>query len=294
MKLNDLMISDLSVERNGEFLSIGRIQEKKHRKLVALINESLLGSLSADDNVSTVITTPYLADKITPSQGLVISADPEKTLYKIHNSLVQDRQFYKGPFDNEIHQTARIHPTAYIAKDSVRIGSGCEIGPNACVLENSILEDHVVVGAGSVIGNAVPATYSEDEKIVGVISTGGVILHADVEIHSNSCVNKAILGGYTEIGEYTKIDNLVQIGENSKLGKRCIVPACASIGANAVIGDSVWIGPNAVISDGVTVGDKAFITLGSVVVEDVAPGQKVTGNFAIAHNKFIELIKKIR
>lgn len=294
VNLRELSISELRIERDGDFISIGRVLEKKPRKLVALVGESGFSSLSVDSEIASVITTADLADRVPRGAGLVISSQPQITLYKIHNSLVRGGKFYKGPFKNQIDDGARIHPTACIAAESVTIGKGCVVGPNVSILENSILESDVFVGAGSVIGGAAPLVYVDGEKTVDVVSAGGVILHSNVGIHANCCVNRAVLGGYTEVGEYTKTDNLVQIGENSKIGRRCIIPACASVGANVIVGDDVWIGPNSVISDGLSIGHKAFITIGSVVVEDVAPGQKVTGNFAIDHNKFIELIRRIR
>jgi len=57
----------------------------------------------------------------------------------------------------------------------------------------------------------------------------------------------------------------------------------------------VSIGPSASISSaGIVIGDKAVITTGSVVTQDVAPGQRVTGNFAIDHDKFIAFLRGIR
>lgn len=290
MKLGELSISELRVERGGDFLSVGRILEKKRRKLVAVVDETGLSSLSRDSEISSVITTADLADRVPLGLGLAISPKPLKSLYEIHNSLVRGGQFYKGPFKNEIDHTARIHPTAYIGAGSVRIGRGCVIGPNASILENSILESDVVVGAGSVIGSAAPLTYVDVERTIDVISAGGVILHRNVRIHSNCCVDRAVLGGYTEVGEGTKVDNLVRIGESSWLGKQCYIVACASVGANVTIGDETWVGPNSVICDNLSIGANAFITIGSVVVEDVAHDQKVTGNFAIDHNRFMELM----
>jgi UDP-3-O-[3-hydroxymyristoyl] glucosamine N-acyltransferase len=295
LKLSELSTSQLEVVVDGDFLSIGRILErKKPRKLVALEDESRLVSLSGDSEVSTVITKADLAEKVPRGLGLAVSAEPQKTLFEIHNRLARGGQFYEGPFKNEIDKGAMVHPTAHIAADSVRIGKGCVIGPNASILEHSSLESGVVIGAGTVIGGMALPTYLDDERTPDVVSAGGVILHRNVGIHANSCVNRAVLGGYTEIDEYTKIDNLVQIGENSKIGKRCRLTACSSVGANVVIGDDVWLGPNSVICDDLSIGDRAFITIGSVVNEDVTPGRKVTGNFAIDHSRFIELIRKIR
>ena len=60
------------------------------------------------------------------------------------------------------------------------------------------------------------------------------------------------------------------------------------------IGDDVLIGPSASITSGLTIGDGAFITVGSVITKDVMAGTRVTGNFAIDHQKFITFIKSIR
>jgi UDP-3-O-[3-hydroxymyristoyl] glucosamine N-acyltransferase len=115
-----------------------------------------------------------------------------------------------------------------------------------------------------------------------------------VELQANCCISKSVFGGFTEIGEDSKFDNMVHIAHNVKMGKRCFAAACAMIAGSVTIGDDVWIGPAAAITSEVDIGDKASITVGSVVSRNVAPGQKVTGNFAIDHDRFIEFIKSIR
>jgi UDP-3-O-[3-hydroxymyristoyl] glucosamine N-acyltransferase len=60
------------------------------------------------------------------------------------------------------------------------------------------------------------------------------------------------------------------------------------------LGNDVWIGPNSTISNGVTVGDGAKVSLGAVVTRDVPAGARVTGNFAVDHEKFLGFLKSIR
>ena len=60
---------------------------------------------------------------------------------------------------------------------------------------------------------------------------------------------------------------------------------------SVTLGDDVWIGPNATIRDGITVGNGAMVSLGSVVTQDVRPGQRVTGNFAVPHEDFLAALK---
>lgn len=196
--------------------------------------------------------------------------------------------------ENEIEVSAEIHPTAFIAGKGVRIGKGCIIGPKAVILEGSTLERNVMIGPGTVIGSEDSLLFMNGSGGEKVPSTGGVIIRDDVEIHANCNVCRGISGGVTEIGASTKVDNLVSIGQNAKIGERCLLVACASIGSNVDIGNEVWIGPNSTVSSGVTVGNNAYVTIGAVVVEDVKPNQKVTGNYAIDHEKFLEFLKKIR
>lgn len=295
MNLKDLSLRELRVEIDGTFLSVGTILEKNRpKKLIALNDKSQLASLIVGEEVSAVITSADLASYVPRGLGLAVAPNPEKMLLQIHNSLVRGNTFYDRVFKNEIHQDARIHPSATIASESVKIDKGCIIGPNVQIFENSILESDVNVGAGSVIGSERTVTCVADNETIEVLSAGMVILHRNVVVQCNSCVSKAILGGHTEVSEYTQVGDLAHIGANSKIGKRCRIGPCVSVGANVWIGDDVWVGPNSTVSDGVTIGDRGSVTIGSVVVEDVASGRKVTGNFAIDHSKFIESIKKIR
>ena len=265
----------------------------KDKKLVFLSDGDAIIELEKDTSVSCVIAKKDLASTLQKHLGVIVSDDPEQSFYEIHGQLA-NQGFYGRPVPSKIDPSANIHPTSYVAKESVSIGKKCRIGPMATILENSVLDDDVVIRAGTVVGGDTALSFLKQGMMTPIPSTGGVHIHSHVELHANCCVNRAVFGGYTEIGEYSKFDNLVSVGQNVKIGKRSIFPACAAIADDATIGDDVWIGPNAVIGRGVRIGDRAFVTLGSVVMDDVAPDKKVTGNPAMDHGKFIEFLKKIR
>ena len=103
-----------------------------------------------------------------------------------------------------------------------------------------------------------------------------------------------IFGGDTLIGNDTKLADGAHVAHCAKVGARCLVAAGAIILGSTVIGDDVWVGPGAIISNELDVGDKAFITLGAVVTRNVVQGEKVSGNFAIPHARFLEQLKAIR
>jgi UDP-3-O-[3-hydroxymyristoyl] glucosamine N-acyltransferase len=285
---------ELELVRDGEFASLGFVTHNSPRQLVYIENSKYIPIMLKNLNISCVITTRELTSPIPQELGIGISSNPRKLFYEIHNYLARDTDFYWKPFKTEIARSARIHSTAYIAERNVRISEGCEIGPKVSILENSNLENDVIIRAGSVIGTEGFEFNRIDKKVMPVIHVGGVILHSRVEIQGNTVVDKAVFQGFTEIGEDTKVDNLVHIAHNVRIGKRCLIIALAMIGGSVTIGDDVWIGPSASIAPGITIADGAFVSIGSVVTKDVARDQRVTGNFAIDHNKFIAFIKSIR
>ena len=66
------------------------------------------------------------------------------------------------------------------------------------------------------------------------------------------------------------------------------------IAGSTTLEDDVWIGPNATVSNGLTLKAGCHVTLGAVVVKDVEPGVKVTGNFAIEHSQFMKFFRYMR
>jgi UDP-3-O-[3-hydroxymyristoyl] glucosamine N-acyltransferase len=293
MKLSAVK-GDIRVERDGEFTSVGMMPRWRNGALVSVTNPIQVEKLAKGDFSGCVIVTRDLLSKIPAGLGAIVSEHPAEELYGIHNDLARGSTFYGSPSANEIDASAIVHPTAVIADRGVKIGKGCIVGPKAAILENSTLETGVVIGPGTVIGSEDALMNRKGSGSEKVLSTGGVIIGEKVEIHSNCNVSRAIFGGNTVVSTGTKFDNLIDIGQNAKIGERCFLAACASIGGNVDMGKEVWIGPNSTVSEGVTLGDNAYVTIGSVVVEDVGPNQKVSGNYAIDHTKFIEFIKKIR
>jgi UDP-3-O-[3-hydroxymyristoyl] glucosamine N-acyltransferase len=127
-----------------------------------------------------------------------------------------------------------------------------------------------------------------------VAHVGGVRLENQVELQAGSLVDKSIFGGFTIVGEETKTDNKVHIAHNCRLGKRNRLAAGAMLAGSVVSGDDVWFGPMCAIADGIKVGARASITIGAVVTRDVPEDARVSGNFAIDHQRFLTHIKTIR
>jgi UDP-3-O-[3-hydroxymyristoyl] glucosamine N-acyltransferase len=284
MNLSEIpRILPFTLIRDNEFLSLGPINQSSPKILVFLDDEAYLPPLSSNANISCVITTEKLGCFIEKRLGLAILDTPRALFYRLHNHLA-----------NDIAGDAVISFAATLANRNVRIGQRCIIEPGAIIMEHSLIANDVIIRAGCVIGSQGFEFKRLENHIFPVAHSGGVWIHNRAEIQANTVIDRAVFGGFTEIGEETKIDNLVHIAHNVRIGKRCLIVALSMLGGSVTIGDDVFVGPSAVIRPEVRIGPGAVVSMGSVVTKDVEPGQKVTGNFALDHQKFIEFIKSIR
>ncbi|MDD2679520.1 MAG: DapH/DapD/GlmU-related protein [Candidatus Omnitrophica bacterium] len=151
--------------------------------------------------------------------------------------------------------------------------------PNVIFMGKQIkIGSNVVICPGCVIGgDGFSYERQEDNSLQKFWHYGGVEIGDNVEIGSNSCIDRGTFGN-TIIGKGTKIDNLVHIAHNVIVGEDCIIVAFAGLGGGVKIGDRCFIGFGALIRDGITIGSDSTIGMGSVVTKDVPEGSIVMGN----------------
>jgi UDP-3-O-[3-hydroxymyristoyl] glucosamine N-acyltransferase len=68
---------------------------------------------------------------------------------------------------------------------------------------------------------------------------GGDHLARGVEVQQQSCVDRALFGGFTTFGIYTKHDNFVHIAHNCQIGRRNLIAVCAMLAGTVTTGDDV-------------------------------------------------------
>ncbi|HEY1801349.1 MAG TPA: UDP-3-O-(3-hydroxymyristoyl)glucosamine N-acyltransferase [Terriglobales bacterium] len=225
--------------------------------------------------------------------------------------------FYQPPrYEPGIHPTAAIHPTAKIAQDAhigpyVSVDRDVEIGPQAILLAHVVIYAGVQIGsnffahAHSVvrefcrIGNNVILQngviiggdgygFAKDElgRWQKILQSGPTVLEDDVEVQSNSCVDRASVGE-TRIARGVKIDNLAQIGHGSSIGENTLL--CAQVG----LAGSTEVGKNAILAGQVGVaghchvGDGVIITAQSGTHGDIPAGSMVSGAPAFDHKLWL-------
>ncbi len=196
----------------------------------------------------------------------LISANPHATFARIAALLYPRPKHPPG-----------IHPTAVVAADAqvdasahvgpfAVIGSGSVIGPRADIGPHCVIEDGVqvaedvqlvarvtlchgsVIGArtvihpGAVIGSdGFGLAREADGAWLKVPQVGRVVLGPDVEIGSNTTIDRGAIGD-TVLDEGVKLDNQIQIGHNVRVGAHTAMAACVGISGSTTIGRRCMIG----------------------------------------------------
>ena len=261
-----------------------------------LVDASYMDSIG--DNVKMLIISPDLREEVknkAPEMGLIITDNPRNLFFRTHNALHEDEDYIRPRYKTVIGENCTIHSSAVIAENNVTIGNNVIIEEHVSIKENSVIGDNSIIRAGARIGMIDFEFKREGDTIFGVTHMGGVVLGKEVEVQTNSSINKALYPwDDTIVGDYTKIDDLVHIAHGCKIGKSVMIVAHSGIGGRVEIGDEAWIGFGSTIRNGISIGKNARVNMGSVVTKSVEDGGEVTGNFAIPHNLFIEQIKKVR
>ncbi|MFZ5652183.1 MAG: UDP-3-O-(3-hydroxymyristoyl)glucosamine N-acyltransferase [Bacillota bacterium] len=281
------------LDRESRFKKLGLVDCAEENTLTFCENDKYVQKALSNKNIAAIITNQELAHFFEGRIPLIAVENPRQTFFRLHNYLASNTGFYGAFPERNISSSARIHPGAYIS-DRVVIGKNVVIEPGVIILDRVIIEDNVIVRAGSVIGAEGFEYKRTGDEIWPVIHAGGVWIKEFAEIGASNTLANATFGGYTIIGEHTKTDSLVYIAHDCVIGKRCLIGANASIMGRVLIKNDVWIGPSSSISHQIEIGDNASITLGSVVTKNIGKNEKVSGNFAISHNRFIEFIRSIR
>ena len=189
--------------------------------------------------------------------------------------------------------TAFVSDRAVISDKNVVIGKNVVIEPNVVINENVCIKDNVIIHAGCVIGGkSFNFARSRKGELVGWIDAGKTVIGENVEICPLAHIAQGCLeDDVTLLKDNCRIDSFVHIGHSARIGERAMISAGAVIGGNSVIGDDAWVGINATVSNRITVGNNARVSLGSVVTRNVGDSETVTGNFAVPHERFIEILK---
>ena len=173
------------------------------------------------------------------------------------------------------HATLLPHVVLY---PGVRAGSHLFAHAHAVVREHCVLGDHVTLENGVIIGaDGFGFAKTEAGHWEKIPQSGPVRLGNRVDVQANACIDRATVGA-TEIGDGTKVDNLVQIGHGSRVGENTLLCAQVGLAGSSVVGNNAILAGQAGVAGHCTLGDGVILTAQSAVSHDVAPGKMISGS----------------
>lgn len=301
MKLGELakrLGAELRGDANLEVTGIKGIEEAGPTEVTFVANPKY-GGLARKTRAAAVLVEPEFPE---------IAAATLRIKNPYHAFSRTLGMFYQAPVYAEgIHPTAVIDPSAKIGPGAhvgayVVVGPGVRVGAHATLLPHVVLypsvqvgecffaHAHAVVREGCVLGDHVTL---ENGAIVGadgfgfaknergewekIPQSGPVHLGNRVDVQANACIDRATVGA-TEIGDGSKVDNLVQVGHGSKVGQNTLLCAQTGLAGSSVIGNNVILAGQTGIAGHCSVGDSVILTAQSAVSHDVPPGKMISGS----------------
>ncbi len=289
---------------------VSKIEEAEKGSLSFIANPKYVQYLNKTNASVIILNRSFKPDKKVNST-LIIVDDAYTAFAKILEKYNEIKYDKRGISDKaSISESARIGKEAYIG-DFVTIGNNVVISDQAKIYPNSYIGDNVVIGINTTIFAGV-LIYSDNEignnctihagVVIGsdgfgfapqsdsnykkVAQTGNVIIEDNVEIGSNTTIDRATLGS-TIIKKGVKLDNLIQIAHNVEIGENTVIAAQTGISGSTKIGRNCMIGGQVGITGHLSIADEVKIGAQSGISSDITKkGAVVLGSPAFAINKY--------
>jgi UDP-3-O-[3-hydroxymyristoyl] glucosamine N-acyltransferase len=278
---------------------IGPLQTATPDQVSFLDNRKYASALD-QTQAGAVIVHPDMADRVPDTAVAIVTREPylawarAATLFfplapsvpGVHPSAVVspdatvDPSAEIGPLAvvgarAEIGPRCRIGPLAMVG-DGVVMGRDCRIGAHV-TLSHAMLGDRVCLYPGVRVGQDGFGFAIGSEGFVSVPQIGRVMIHDDVEIGSNTTIDRGSMHD-TVIGAGTRIDNLVQIAHNVQIGRACVIVSQVGLSGSAILEDQVVFGGQAGLVGHARIGRGARIGAQAGVMGDVPAGADWVGS----------------
>jgi len=277
--------------------------------------------------VSFVSNSKYIKDiKDTKAAAVILSASLVKHLPETTVALVVEHSYlsmarlskYFAPVieddclaDTIIGEGTKISSKAEIAKGA-KVGKNCTIlahvyvGSKAVIGDNTILYPNVtiyrdcfvgsdcIIQANSVIGSDGFGFATDNRgEHTKIYQNGNVVIEDDVEIGSNTSIDRAVFGS-TTVKKGSRIDNLVQVGHNCEIGEYSVLAAQVGLAGSTNLGRNVVMGGQSASAGHLSVAPFTTIAGKGGISNDIKESGKTFAGFPLMdHRKWLKLQVKI-
>jgi UDP-3-O-[3-hydroxymyristoyl] glucosamine N-acyltransferase len=290
-QIAQLLNGTVEGNENVTVSNISKIEEGSSGTLSFLANPAYTNYIYTTDASIVLVNKSLVLDKPVKSTCTLVRVD---NAYEAFAKLLQ---IYSQIRNNKtgIEQPSFISPGATLGSDcyigafayigqNVKLGNNVKIYPHTYVGDNTEIGDDTVLFSGvkvyhecrigkncTVHANTVIgsdgfgfAPNTEGQAFVKVPQIGNVVIEDNVEVGSNTSIDRATLGS-TILHKGVKLDNLVQIAHNAVIGENTViaglsgVAGSSKVGKNCMIGAQVGIAGHLKIANGVKIAGQSGI-----------------------------------
>ena len=321
-QLNGTVVGNRDVDIN----TLTKIEEGKKGSLTFLANPKYTEFIYSTDASATIVSNDFEpTEKITTT--LIKVKDPYSSFTTILELFNDDKSKRSGISDkSDIDKSSTISKSSYVGSyttigknsivgdncvidnqvfigNNVKIGNNCKIYPGTKILNDTIIGNSCIIHSSCSIGSdGFGFAPNDDGTYKKIPQTGNVVIGNNVEIGSNSTIDRATIGS-TIIKDGVKLDNQIQIAHNVEIGENTAIAAQSGIAGSTKIGKNCMIGGQVGIIGHLKIGDNVKIQAQAGVTSDVESNARITGTPAISfmnYNKSYihfknlpEIVKKI-
>ena len=304
-QLNGTVVGNRDVDLN----TLSKIEEGKKGSLTFLANPKYTEFIYSTDASATIVSNDFEpTEKITTT--LIKVKDPYSSFTTILELFNDDKSKRSGISDkSDIDKSSTISKSSYVGSfttigknsivgdncfidnqvfigDNVKIGNNCKIYPGTKILNDTIIGNSCIIHSSCSIGSdGFGFAPNDDGTYKKIPQTGNVVIGNNVEIGSNSTIDRATIGS-TIIKDGVKLDNQIQIAHNVEIGKNTAIAAQSGIAGSTKIGKNCMIGGQVGIIGHLKIGDNVKIQAQAGVTSDVESNARITGTPAISYMNY--------
>lgn len=240
--------------------------------------------IKVKDPYSSFTTILELFDKdLSKRKGISQLTDVDKS------SKISDSAFigsFSSVGENSIIGEKCIIENQVFIGNNVEIGNGCLIYPGVKILDDTIIGQNCIIHSSTTIGSdGFGFAPNDDGSYKKIPQTGNVVIGDNVEIGSNSTIDRATLGS-TIISNGVKLDNQIQVAHNVEIGENTAIAAQSGVAGSTKIGKNCMIGGQVGIIGHIKIGDNVKIQAQAGVTSNIESNSRVTGTPAISYMNY--------
>lgn len=318
-EIAEMLNGKITGDSNVEITGVGKIETANSNQITFISNplyEKYYGSTKAG---AVLVSNDFKINKIRKDVTLIRVTDPYLSFLELIEIFEKDDDDYETGIsgfssiadnvsigndvfiddfvkigkNSVIGDNTKIYSNVTIEKN-VLIGKNCLIYPNSVIFKNCNIGDNVIIHSGAVIGSdGFGQAKSEDGKYVKIPQKGSVKIEDDVEIGSNTNIDRATIGE-TIISRGVKIDNQVQIAHNVEIGEDTVIAAQTGIAGSTKIGKNCMIGGKVGIVGHIKICDNVIIGAATNISKSIETPGIYTGYRGRPHREDLKIELKLR